>query len=200
MIPRKPADTDFPIHELLATRWSPRAMSATPMDEQTIHSLFEAARWAPSSSNIQPWRYVYATKDDHDARIALESLLVDGNYWAKEAYLLLISFYDTKRERSTGELIDNPYGLHDTGAANLSIALQATALGLDSHQMGGFDHERANEVLGVPGRYKPASMMAIGLPAESDAHLNEQHRQAEQVPRMRKNQSEFVFHTTWRNS
>lgn len=196
MYPHKPAPADFPIAGIFAERWSPRAISEQPIEEEKIRTLFEAARWAPSSSNLQPWHYIYATKDDGDMRLALESLLTEGNSWAKNAYLLLISFAYTKRKKSDGTFADNYHHLHDTGAATYSIALQCEPLGLVGHQMAGFDMTKANELLGVPADYVPGSMMAIGYPAEVSI-LPEPNRSKERAPRQRKEQAEFVFHGKW---
>ena len=172
-------------------------MSGEVIPQEQIDTMFEAARWAPSSSNMQEWRYIYATKDDGADRATLESLLVEGNSWAKSAYLLIIAFADSKRTRSDGTMVDNPYGMHDTGAASLSLVLQATALGLVSHQMAGFDREKANELLGVPLQFVPASMIAVGKPADP-SQLNEKQQEMEKAPRTRKAQCEFVFRGKWK--
>ncbi len=139
-------------------------MSDAKIDQKMIDRLFEAARWAPSNYNEQPWRFVYATKDDGKEREVIESLLVDGNAWAKSAYLLIVSF--TKKTFAKNDK-PNRMALHDLGAANLSIALQATDMGLVTHQMGGFDHENVNTILGVPDDFLPGSMMAISQPTDS---------------------------------
>jgi len=196
--PHKPAPADFPIADIFVERWSPRAMSEQPIEEEKIQTLFEAARWAPSSSNLQPWHYIYATKDDGAMRLALESLLAEGNSWAKHAYLLLISFAYTKRKKSDGTFADNYHHLHDTGAATYSIALQCEPLGLVGHQMAGFDMTKANELLGVPADYVPGSMMAIGYPADVSI-LPEPNRSKESALRQRKTQEEFVYHGRWSN-
>ncbi len=194
--PHKPAQTDLPLDEAIRERWSPRAFSGEPIEEEKIRALFEAARWAPSSSNLQPWHYVYTTKDDGEMRVRLESLLNEGNSWAKNAYLLLISFAYTKRQRKDGTLVDNYHHLHDTGAANVSIALECVHLGLIGHQMAGFAMDKANEVLGVSTDYVPASMMAIGYP-EDPLTLPETLQDSEKAPRTRKEQSQFVFRGQW---
>ena len=159
-----PASTDLPLARVLAERWSPVTFSSDRISQQEIDTLFEAARWAPSSFNEQPWRYFPATKDDGEKREKLESLLVDGNAWAKDAYLLILSFYDPFFVRNGKE---NGYASHDLGAASMSLVLQATHMGLVSHQMGGFNHEDANTILGIDVALKPGSMIAVGKPGES---------------------------------
>lgn len=187
--PRKPAPTDLQILEPIKERWSPRAVSSRPIEEEKIRLLFEAARWAPSSYNEQPWRYVYATKDDGDAREKLENLLTPGNAWAKPAYLLILSFY---KKTFTYNGKENRHGLHDTGCASGYLALQAPSLGLVAHQMEGFDFKNANVVLGVPDDFFPGSMIAVAYP-DDPKKLDEKLQKGEYAPRQRKPQQEFVY-------
>ncbi|HVW67135.1 MAG TPA: nitroreductase family protein [Candidatus Peribacteraceae bacterium] len=193
--PQKPAETDLPLIDPIRVRWSPRAIGDRKVEQKKIDTLFEAARWAPSSSNLQPWHYLYATKDDGAYRERLESLLTEGNAWAKHAYILAIGFAKKTMQRSIG-IVPNPYYMHDTGAASFAMALQAPSLGLIVHQMGGFNKDQANEVLGVPEEYAPTSMIAIGYPGEL-SQLNEKHLAQEKEPRTRRPQSAFVFHNIW---
>lgn len=190
--PHNLAVTDLPVLDVIKERWSPRAISALKVEDEKIHTLFEAARWAPSASNLQPWMYIYATKDDGDARIKLESLLVEGNSWAKNAYVLIVAFGNTKRTKSDGTIADNYHALHDTGAASAYLALQAEPLGLVAHQIAGFDMAKANELLGVPKTFAPTSMIAIGYP-DDPASLAPPLQEREKAPRIRKPQSEFVI-------
>ena len=194
--PHKPAVTDNPIINEIRERWSSRAFSNEPVEEEKIRTLFEAARWAPSSSNLQEWHYLYATKVDADDRAKLESLLEQGNAWAKNASVLLIGFAQSKRKRSDGTMTDNPYALYDMGAATGYLALQCVPLGLMGHQMAGFDRAHANEVLGVPKDFLPASMMAIGYPGDVSI-LSAELQEREKAPRKRKEQKEFVFRGKW---
>jgi nitroreductase len=186
--PANPAPTAFPVHDLLAARWSPVAFDPAPLTQDEIHALFEAARWAPSSFNEQPWRYVYAAKGT-EGRDVLESLLVEGNAWAKNASLLILSFVRTNFARNNKV---NRHAFHDTGAASLSMALQATSMGLVSHQMAGFDVEKANAALGVPADFVPGSMIAIGRPGKREA-LPADQQQREASPRVRNPQERFAF-------
>ena len=191
--PDKPASTSLPVVDAIQDRWSPFAFSEQPIEEEKLRTIFEAARWAPSSYNEQPWRYVYATKDDGAMREAMESLLVEGNSWAKHAYLLIVSFASAHLARNGNE---NRFAMHDLGAANSNIAMQLPSLGLVGHQMGGFDALRSNEVLGVPSEYVPGSMIAIGYPGDV-SDLSEDLRKRHDAQRIRKEQSEFVFHGKW---
>ncbi len=191
--PQKETPNEHPIIDPIKNRWSPRFFTDKIPDEETINILFEAARWAPSSFNEQPWRYVYALINDGDAREKLESLLVEGNAWAKKSPFLMISFYK-KTFAHNGK--DNRFGLHDVGAANISIALQVTALGLAAQQMGGFAADKANELLGVPSDFYPGSMMAIGYPVTEDEIPNDK-KEDELAPRKRNSVESFAFHGKW---
>src|SRR5438445_764285 len=131
----KPADAKSPIHELLRQRWSPRVFSPRPVSAETLKILFEAARWAPSSFNDQPWAYIVATKDDPEEFQRVLSTLVEGNRaWAQNAPVLMLSIAKSNFER-TGQ--PNRHAFHDTGQATISLVIEATALGLAVHQMAG---------------------------------------------------------------
>lgn len=192
--PHKPVETSYPLLEVMKERWSPRLFAEQPVEEEKLKTVFEAARWAPSSYNEQPWRFIYATKDDGEAREKLESLLVEGNAWAKKAPVLIINFYK-KTFAHNGK--ENRVALHDLGAANISIAYQATALGLITHQMSGFDAAKANALLGVPEDYFPGSMMTIGY-AVQENEIPDAQKESELSPRKRNPQDTFVFHGTWK--
>lgn len=188
-------DTPFAadVIDVIRDRWSPVIYSGETVSDDAIASLFEAARWAPSCFGEQPWRYVYAKKGS-PGRDVLDALLAEGNVWAKDAGLLIINF-GKKTFAKNGK--ENRYHLHDLGAANVSMALQATALGLISHQMAGFDSANANEKLGVPADFAPGSMMAIGHPGDaSKASPEAQKRDAS--PRSRMPREEFAFEGKWK--
>lgn len=187
--PHKPAPADAPILDAFRERWSPLAFSAEPVEEEKIVTLFEAARWAPSSFNEQPWRYVYATKEDGPARERLESLLLPGNAWAKEAFLLIVSF---AKQSFAYNGKPNRHALHDTGAASAYLAAQCPSLGLIAHQMAGFKVDEATVLLGVPAAFVPGSMIAVGYPGNTKA-LDPKLLEREHAPRERKPQKEFVF-------
>lgn len=192
---RKSAPTDLPLLEPIKERWSTRAFSERPIDQATIDTLFEAARWTPSSYNEQPWRYLYATKDPADAepRAKLESLLVEGNAYAKNAYLLIINFAKKTFTRNDKE---NRHAMHDLGAANFALVLQATSMGLATHQMAGFDWQHVNAILNVPDEFIPGSMMAIGYPGDASL-LSPELQEREKATRVRRERSEFVFKKGW---
>lgn len=190
----KPAETQFPIHELLRRRWSPRAFSEHMVEADTLRSLFEAARWAPSSNNEQPWHFIVGTKADPSAYDRLFACLKEGNKkWAFRAPVLMLS---VARLNFEDEGTPNRHAWHDTGMAALSLSLQATALGLIAHQMAGFDVDKARAELGIPAGFEPVAMIAVGYPADP-AILDERLRQRELAPRERKSAKEIVAVGRW---
>ncbi|MBA5874161.1 MAG: nitroreductase [Nitrospira sp. CR1.2] len=190
----KPAETQFPIHELLRRRWSPRAFSEHMVEADTLRSLFEAARWAPSSNNEQPWHFILGTKADPSAYDRLFACLKEGNKkWAFRAPVLMLS---VARLNFEDEGTPNRHAWHDTGMAALSLSLQATALGLIAHQMAGFDVDKARAELGIPAGFEPVAMIAVGYPADP-AILDERLRQRELAPRERKSAKEIVAVGRW---
>ena len=190
----KPAETQVPIHDLLRRRWSPRAFSERRVEPDTLRSLFEAARWAPSSNNDQPWHFIVGTRDDQTGYDRLFACLKDGNKkWAFRAPVLLLS---VARMNFEDEGTPNRHAWHDTGMAALSLSLQATALGLIAHQMAGFDVEKARADLGIPAGFEPVAMIAVGYPGDP-ALLDERLRQRELAPRERKSAREIVAIGGW---
>lgn len=179
---------EHPVETLLYHRWSPRSMSAEPLTKAELMRLFEAARWAPSSFNEQPWRFVYAERDStHWPRFF--DLLSEGNRrWAAAAALLVVVLSRTTFERN-----GNPSRTHayDTGAAWQNLALQGCRMGLVVHGMAGFDYERARDVLGVPEEFAVQATIAVGRPAPAEA-LPESLRERE-VPSDRKPVAEFAI-------
>lgn len=190
----KPAPADYPIHELLARRWSPRAFAERPVEAKKLQSLFEAARWAPSSNNEQPWRFIVANKTDETQWNRLFACLVEGNrVWAVRAPVLVLSVASLYFGE-TGEL--NRHAMDDTGMAVQNLAIQATALGLVVHQMAGFDIERARKDLNIPSEYEPVAMIAIGYPGEPTLLSGTIHER-EVAPRRRHPVSSLVFGGEW---
>jgi len=173
----------------IAHRHAAMAYAERPIPQETLRLVFEAARWAPSSFNEQPWRFVVATKDDAEAYERLASCLSRGNAWAREAPVLILAL--TKLELTRNGKPNN-YCLHDLGLALQNLLIQATALGLASHPMGGFDKDAAAERLQVPEGYRPMTMVALGYPGDPDT-LSEAHRDRELGPRQRHPLAEFVF-------
>ena len=190
----KVASTEHPIHDLLRRRWSPRAFSNNPVPRETLKSLFEAARWAASSFNDQPWAYIVATKDDAESFAKLVSVLMDTNKeWAKNAPVLALSVARLNFQHNGSP---NRVAVHDVGAASAQLTLEATARGLAVHQMAGIHVDKAKEVFQIPAGWEPVAALAIGYPAEPDA-LPEKLRERERAARTRKPLTEFVMSGTW---
>lgn len=158
----KERQPQYPVERLIINRWSPRAMSGAPMSHETLMQLFEAARWAPSSFNNQPWRFVYAYRDT-SAWNRLFDLMVEFNQsWAQNASALIVLI-----SRDTFEKTGKPSrtSSFDTGSAWENLAIQATAMGLVAHAMEGFSYEKARSELDVPEGYTVECMIAVGYPA-----------------------------------
>jgi nitroreductase len=189
----KPADNQYPIHDLLRQRWSPRAFDARPIEPEKLRSLFEAARWAPSSNNGQPWRFLVATNENKIEYDRLFNCLLEGNQkWAHRAPVLLLSVAKLQFEDGS----PNRHSLHDTGMAAENLVLQGTALGLVAHQMAGFRIDQARADCKIPEGYEPVAMIAVGYPGDP-ALLSEHLRAREAQPRVRKPLSELVYSATW---
>ena len=189
----KNAPTDHPILDVMVRRWSPYAFDPRPVEEAKLHRIFEAARWAASSFNEQPWRFLTAAATDGPAFEKLASVLVDANKWCESAPLLAMSIAHTKFTHSGSP---NRVALHDVGQAAAHLALQAVAEGLVVHQMAGFHVARAREIYGIPPDFDPVAMIAIGYEGDH-ARIPEDLQQREARPRTRKPQSEFVFNGNW---
>jgi nitroreductase len=190
----KPATIQFPIHELLTRRWSPRAFDERPIEPDTLKSLFEAARWAPSSNNEQPWRFIVASKEQQPSYDRLCACLVEGNRaWASRAPLLILSVANLNFEDSGKP---NRHALHDTGMATENLLLQATALELAAHPMAGFNVEKARADLKIPSGYEPVAMIAVGYPGDPTI-LPDRLKQRELAARERNQASAFVFSGEW---
>jgi nitroreductase len=176
------------VDALFLERWSRRALSERPVTQQQINTLFEAARWAPSASNLQPWLFVYASQPESLA--TARTLLMDANQrWAMRAPLLVFVFA-RKRHPATGAPIRT--AAFDTGAAWQSLALQAHKLGLSARAMGGIHHAKTYELLGVPEQdFESMAGIAIGYPAERTTLPEDLHDKEQ--PNTRKSTREFVF-------
>lgn len=190
----KPAPSDAPIHDLIRERWSPRAFSDKRVAPEILRSLFEAARWAASSSNEQPWVYLVATKEDAENFAKMVGVLVEFNAdWAKHAPVLALSVAHLKMERDGKP---NRVALHDVGTASAQLTFEANARGLFVHQMAGIYAEKAREAFGIPADWEPVAAMAIGYPGNPDS-LPQKLRERELAPRTRKPLKEFVMTGTW---
>lgn len=185
----KKANTDFPIHDLIARRWSARAFSTKPVEKSKLFSILEAARWAPSSRNEQPWRYIVFTDDNPQKLDKARSVLLEINNYAKRAPILICAI--TKKTYSDNRIY-NKLHFHDLGAANENMFLESFNQGLIMHEMGGFDREKARGVFNIPEDYEVGIMIAIGY---QDSHkiLPDRYREKPDSPRERKPLSEIAF-------
>ena len=191
---QKLAETRYPIHELLRERWSPRAFADRMVEPGELRSLLEAARWAPSSFNEQPWSFIVATKEHPGEYERLLSCLVEGNVrWAQHAPVLMLSVAKLVFERNQKP---NRHAFHDVGLAVENLVIQGMVLGLFVHQMAGFHADRAREVYGIPEGYEPVAAMAIGY-LDDPGRLPDDLREREVAPRIRKPLESFVFSGQW---
>ncbi len=191
---QRPAPTDVPLSELVRHRWSPRSYSDKAVPSDVLRGLFEAARWAPSSSNLQPWTYVVATKDDPENFAKMLSTLVEFNAgWAKHAPVLALSVAQVKMPKDGSP---NRWAMHDVGSASAQLTFEANSHGLLIHQMAGFDPEKARQVFHIPQDWEPVAAMTIGYPGDPQS-LPERLRERELAPRTRKPLSEFVITGGW---
>ena len=191
---KKPAPSDFPVHELIRERWSPRAFADKSVPQDVLRSIFEAARWAPSSFNEQPWAYIVATKDDKENFEKMLSVLVDFNVqWAKSAPVLALAVAKLAFANNNAP---NRNAQYDTGAATALLSVEATARGLAVHQMAGFDAEKARKVFEIPKGWEPIAALAIGYPGDP-ASLPAPLKDREMAPRTRKPIAEFVMADQW---
>ena len=190
----KLADAEFDVHPLIRHRWSPRAFSDRSVTGAELRSMLEAARWAASCFNEQPWYFIAATREDSgEFDRMLECLVPTNQVWARRAGALLLSVARTAFSRSGKH---NLHAVHDVGQAAAQLALQATALGLAVHQMAGFDRDLAQRVYAIPSNCEPVAAIAVGHPGDPQT-LPDELRDRERASRTRRPQSEFVFCGTW---
>jgi nitroreductase len=178
-----------PVLKVIRKRRSRRAYADKMVESEKIRSLFEAARWAPSSLNEQPWFYIYATKDQELWNRIFDSLKEGNKIWARHAPLLILSLARRNFIRLDSP---NPSAKYDLGAANAFLSLQAAHLGLNVHQMAGFDAQVMIRNLRIPDRYEPVIAMAIGYPGDVE-NLPENLKAREFAPRERYVEHEFVM-------
>jgi nitroreductase len=189
---QKRAVTDHPIEPIFADRWSPRAFRPSPIQDEKLDPLFEAARWAPSSANIQPWRFIYAHAGT-DAHERMVGVLNETNaVWARNAGVLAMAI--ARKNRPDGR--PNGHARYDLGQSVAFLVLQASILGLVSHQMGGFDPQAAQEAFAIPPDHEPVTMIAIGYQADPTV-LPEGLRERELMPRERQPVERFAFQDRW---
>lgn len=187
------AAADHEVHELIRRRWSPRAFDASrPVPRAELLRLFEAARWAPSSRNEQPWRFIVVPRSEESAAWRdLVAALHGGNQaWAPSAPVLIVGVVRMTLEKNE---TPNPHAWYDMGQAVGILTLQATSQGLSLRQMEGFDREKARAACGIPEGFDPIVVIAMGYAGDPESLTNERHRDAERQPRMRKSIGDFVY-------
>ena len=193
---QKPAITQVPIADLIAERWSPRAFDASkPVSNEQIIVLLEAARWAPSSYNDQPWRFVVCDKTSNPKawQAAFDCLAPSNQTWVKDAPLLLLGCANTILDVNQQA---NRFAQYDTGAAAENLCLQASSMGLSAHQMGGFNSDLARDKFAIPAQYTPMSMLALGYAGDPN-QLPDDLKARELAERKRKPLGELFFAGAW---
>lgn len=178
---------DRPIESIFLKRWSPRAMSGESLSADELMTLFEAARWAPSTFNEQEWRFLYARRDTPHWQTFFDLLMDANKVWCQRAAVLVVVLSHKVFERNGKP---NPVHTFDTGAAFENLALQGAAMGLVVHGMAGFDRDKARTALGVPDGYAVEAMIALGRPGDP-AELPQELREREK-PSGRKPVAEFI--------
>jgi nitroreductase len=171
-------------------RWSPRSFSDRPVSTESLRKVFEAARWTASSYNEQPWRFLLGRRGDETYQKIFDSLSESNRKWAGAVPVLILGMTNTRSSRD-GQL--NRVALFDLGAASSYLTLEATALGLATHQMGGFDPEKARKAFGIPDEYQMGSVIALGYEGEPAALKDEELIEKETARRERKSLDEIVF-------
>ncbi len=186
----KPARLDYPIHDLMRRRWSPRAFSPESVPKEALRSVLEAARWSPSASNLQPWHVIVAQKADQAAFDEMLSCLVPFNQgWCKAAPVLMLMIAKATDDKGR----PNPHAWHDVGQAAAHLTVQAGALGLYVHQMAGIEVERIRSVYAVPAEHEPVTAIALGYVGRADSLSDDKLRARELAARERRPQTDFVF-------
>lgn len=191
----KKAITKNNINELIANRWSPRSFNEKTINQKDIDTLFEAASWAASAFNEQPWRFIYATNAQFENYQKILSTLVEWNQqWAKSAPFLCINI--VKEKFSHNDTL-NATAEYDLGQAVANMTVQSTEMGLHAHQMSGFDADKARELFNIPQGYKAVSVIAIGHVGDPEK-LSDDMKSSELAARTRKQLDEFVFINTFK--
>lgn len=181
---------DYPIHPLLYSRWSPRAMSGESLSDAELLPLFEAARWAPSSGNKQPWLFLYAKRDTEYWSLYYNLLDEFNQLWTKNAAVLVV----VTAQVQFGEKLSRT-AVYSSGSAWQNLALEATHRGLIAHGMSGFDFDKAKEMLRVPDTHQVAAMIAIGKPGPKSTIPERMWKQ--EVPNQRKPVTEIIKEGTF---
>ncbi len=193
VLTEKTAQTTYSIHPLLADRWSPRVFEDKPISETELFQLFEAAHWAASSNNAQPWRFLYAYRGSETFEKIFQCLSEFNQKWARHASVLVLTAiqenFDTGKE--------NYHALHDLGLAMGNFSVQAQSMGIALHQMAGVNWQKAHQVFQVPEGYHIATAVAVGYYGGNTDQLPSDLQAKEGSGRSRKPLTEIVFSETW---
>ncbi|MEM1355613.1 MAG: nitroreductase family protein [Planctomycetota bacterium] len=191
----KPAETEYPVLDEIKLRWSPRAFADRAVEPEKLRSLFEAARWAASAFNEQPWRFIVATRDTPAEYDKALGCLVEANQaWAKSAPVLVLAVSSSRFQKNDK---DNRVALYDLGQAAAHLGIEATRQGLVVHQMAGVDLDKVREAYGVPEGFEPQTAIAVGYPGEAESLPEGWMRDAEKAARGRNRFDAFVFGDGW---
>lgn len=189
----KSANTEYVIHELLRDRWSPRMFSGEEITDDDLNTLFEAARWAPSSNNLQPWRFICLRKGTPEYDKAFDCLAEFNQRWVGNAPVLILTAYKEKTPKG----MDNFHAPHDLGLAVANLSIQAQAMGIAIHQMAGLNWKKAQEVFNVPEGFHITTAIAVGFYGGDPDELDDELKKSELKERKRKPVSEFVGNGQW---
>jgi len=179
---------EYPVHPLILSRWSPRSMTGEPISEEELMSLLEAAHWAPSSYNAQPWRFIYAFRETSEWERLFSLLIPFNQEWASKAGVLVLIVSHKIFEHNQKPSVTHSF---DSGAAWGYLALQGNATGLAIHAMQGFDYDKAKEVCNIPDDYQVECMVAVGKQGKKEALPEEMQKR--EAPSKRKPLSEVVM-------
>jgi nitroreductase len=185
----KHGTADSPVHDLILQRWSPRAFAETPVSDADLKTVFEAASWAASSYNEQPWRFVVGRRGDEVWQNIFKALMPMNQLWAKSVPVLYATF---AKKTFSHNGSPNGVAVHDVGAASANASLQATALGLHTHGMAGFDRDALRAAIGLPEDFEPVACWALGYLGDPES-LPENFKPMELAARQRKPLGEVVF-------
>ena len=185
---REAPDTLQALHPLILKRWSPRSFSDRPVSKDQMDELFEAARWAASSNNEQPWSYTYAFRGSPGFDSLWECLAPGNQPWTSSAAVLMVAMYRTQFQKSGKS---NPWAAHDLGLANAQLILQAAHRDIYGHMMAGFDTEKVKSLLSLEDNIRPACLIALGYLGDPES-LNEPYKSRELAPRSRHPIQEFT--------
>ncbi|MEZ4657789.1 MAG: nitroreductase family protein [Caldilineaceae bacterium] len=190
----KLAQSEYPIHELIQRRWSPRAFADRAVEPAKLLSVLEAARWSASSSNQQPWFFIVGQRGSETFARMVDCLMEGNVPWASNASVLIFTAASLKSARNDRP---NRTALYDLGQAVQNMAVQATALGLHMHQMGGIQIDKINAEFQIPADHTAVTGIALGYLGDPESLENERHREGELATRERKPLREFVFGGNW---